>query len=232
MAIQGVEIDQSISNLAIKYFDQPADVPVSTYDGRAWLAASRQCYDLIMVDAYQDITIPFQMSSTEFFSLVRNHLNPGGVMVVNMNMIDDGQGSINAALTNTITRVFGSDAILTADVPQTTNRELFARRPASEDFSGAGGDKREAMRDYPGSELLAEAAARVSPDPDLSEMMKQVSSRLNTVGEVNGRVLTDDNAPVELLGMHAIDGIISREAGPYRRILRQEGIQGLIRDIS
>ena len=47
--------------------------------------------DVIMVDAYQDITIPFQMSSTEFFTMVREHLNPGGVMVVNMNMISDGQ---------------------------------------------------------------------------------------------------------------------------------------------
>ena len=232
MAIQGVEIDRTISDLAIKYFDQPADIPVSTYDGRAWLAASRQRYDLIMVDAYQDITIPFQMSSTEFFNLVRKHLNPGGVMVVNMNMIDDGQGSINAALTNTITRVFGSDAILTADVPQTTNRELFARRPASDDFPQTKGVRKAAMGDYPGSGLLAEAATRVSPDPDLSQMMEQVSSRLSTVGDARGRVLTDDNAPVELLGMHAIDGIISREAGPYRRILEQEGIQGLIREVS
>ncbi|WP_267431122.1 MULTISPECIES: spermidine synthase [unclassified Bifidobacterium] len=235
MAIQGVEIDRTISDLATKYFDQPADIPVSTYDGRAWLAASGQRFDLIVVDAYQDITIPFQMSSTEFFTLVRNHLNPGGVMVVNMNMIDDGQGSINAALTNTITRVFGSDAILTADVPQTTNRELFARRPASEDCSGSEGDnqgKKAAMRDYPHSDLLAEAAFRVSPDPDLSAMMEQVSTRLSTVGNAEGRVLTDDNAPVELLGMHAIDRIISREAGPYRRILQQEGIQGLVRELS
>ena len=232
MAIQGVEIDRSISDLAIKYFDQPADIPVSTYDGRAWLASSGHRYDLIMVDAYQDITIPFQMSSTEFFSLVRKHLNPGGVMVVNMNMIDDGQGSINAALTHTITRVFGSEAILTADVPQTTNRELFARRPGSDDFPGSEGDKKGSMRDYPGSDLLAEAAARVSPDPDLSQMMEQVSSRLSTVGDAKGRILTDDNAPVELLGMHAIDGIISREAGPYRRILQHEGIQGLIREVS
>lgn len=232
MAIQGVEIDRSISDLAIKYFDQPADIPVSTYDGRAWLASSGQRYDLIMVDAYQDITIPFQMSSTEFFNLVRKHLNPGGVMVVNMNMIDDGQGSINAALTNTITRVFGSEAILTADVPHTTNRELFARRPGSDDFPGSEGDKKGSMRDYPGSDLLAVAAAGISPDPDLSQMMEQVSSRLSTVGDAKGRILTDDNAPVELLGMHAIDGIISREAGPYRRILQQEGIQGLIREVS
>ena len=107
------------------------DIPVTTYDGRAWLAASHDKYDVIMVDAYQDITIPFQMSSTEFFTMVREHLNPGGVMVVNMNMISDGQGSINEALSDTIASVFGNGNTLTADVPNTTNRELFAKKPGS-----------------------------------------------------------------------------------------------------
>lgn len=51
-------------------------------------AVTRQRYDLIMVDAYQDIAIPFQMSSTEFFTMVSNHLNPGRVMMVKMNLTD------------------------------------------------------------------------------------------------------------------------------------------------
>ena len=60
-----------ITDLAVKYFELPEDVPVTTYDGRAYLNAIDKTYDVIMVDAYQDITIPFQMSSIEFFSLVR-----------------------------------------------------------------------------------------------------------------------------------------------------------------
>ena len=48
-----------------------------------------------MVDAYQDITIPFQMSSTEFFTEVKNHLTEGGVMVVNMNMRSEKEDAIN-----------------------------------------------------------------------------------------------------------------------------------------
>ena len=44
-----------------------------------------------MVDAYQDITIPFQMSSVEFFALVKENLTDDGVMVVNMNMKSDGK---------------------------------------------------------------------------------------------------------------------------------------------
>ena len=41
-------------------------------------------------------------------------------------------------------------------------------------------------------------------------------------------VLTDDRAPVEVLGMRAIDAIIAEQAGPYREILRTEGIGGLL----
>ena len=39
-------------------------------DGRAYLTASQEQFDVIMVDAYQDITIPFQLSSVEFFTEV------------------------------------------------------------------------------------------------------------------------------------------------------------------
>ncbi|MEK0306804.1 spermidine synthase [Bifidobacterium favimelis] len=230
MSIQGVESDRSISDLAVRYFGQPADLPVSTYDGRAWLAASRQHYDLIMVDAYQDITIPFQMSSVEFFSLVKDHLNPGGVMVVNMNMIDDGQGSINAALTATIAKVFGRDSLLTADVPQTTNRELFAKKTADRAQGGGSGT----MASLAGTGRLASAAAAMDGrgKTELMPEMERVSADLTPVAKGSGMVLTDDKAPVEVLGMHAIDGIISREVGPYQRILREEGIGGLLRQIS
>ena len=83
MNIEGVEIDEKITDLSRKYFSLSEDVPVTTYDGRAFLNASQKAYDVIMVDAYQDITIPFQMSSKEFFALVKSHLKDDGVMVVN-----------------------------------------------------------------------------------------------------------------------------------------------------
>ena len=59
--VEGVEIDAKITDLAHKYFELPEDIKVTTYDGRAYLNAIDTKYDVIMVDAYQDITIPFQM---------------------------------------------------------------------------------------------------------------------------------------------------------------------------
>ena len=124
IAVEGVEIDQSITDLAHEYFELPEDVKVTTYDGRAFLQDSEDSkYDVIMVDAYQDITIPFQMSSVEFFTLVRDHLNKDGVMVVNMNMKTDTEGGINDYLADTISNVFSE--VYTVDVKNNTNRELL-----------------------------------------------------------------------------------------------------------
>lgn len=223
--VTGVEIDEKITDLAGRYFDEPADIPVTTYDGRAWLSASRDTYDVIMVDAYQDITIPFQMSSAEFFRLVRSHLNPGGVMVVNMNMISDGEGSINEALTDTIASVFGASNMFTADVPGATNRELFAKAGGS-DGSGAGMGASAVAS-------LPDVTRERTGDARLERYMDDVASRLTAVNEpgADATILTDDKAPVELLGMRAIDGLIAEQAGPYREILRTEGIGGLIKAV-
>lgn len=205
-SISGVEIDQKITDLAGKYFELPDTIPVTTYDGRAYLQAVDQTYDVIMVDAYQDITIPFQMSTVEFFSMVRDHLKPGGVMVVNMNMHSEGTGSINAYLADTIASVF--PAVMTADVKGGSNRELYAAMDAA---------------------TLSGFDSKVSalPEGELKNHMLTVAEQLNAYVPGSYR-LTDDQAPVELLGMRVIDGMIQQELGYYRDIFREEGISGLL----
>ena len=224
--VQGAEIDQKIADIATEYFGLPDSVEVAVEDGRAYLTASQEQFDVIMVDAYQDITIPFQMSSTEFFTMVREHLNPGGVMVVNMNMISDGQGSINEALSDTIASVFGNGNTLTADVPNTTNRELFAKKPGS-------GSEENSMQQASKALNLRETTYERTGSEDLEWYMEEVASRFRKVNEPDSAssILTDDKAPVEVLGMHAIDQIIADEAGPYRQILKDEGFGGLLRAV-
>lgn len=202
--VEGVEIDPKITDLAYQYFDMPETVDVTTYDGRAYLQAVDTKYDVILVDAHQDITIPFQMSSTEFFTLVREHLTPGGVMAVNLNMYSDGEGSINQALCDTIASLFPN--VYTVDVPGTTNRELFA-----------------AMDGDP-AVLLRENRSEVR-DAELALHLERMSLASYEGG---GHVLTDDQAPVEVLGMRAIDGLIQKELQYYKGIYREEGLSGLL----
>ena len=209
-SVTGVEIDGKITDLAERYFSLPEDVPVVEYDGRAFLQAVDEEYDVILVDAYQDITIPFQMSSVEFFSLVQDHLDPGGVMVVNMNMHSDGEGSINEYLCDTIASVF--PYVSTADVSNNTNRELFA------------------SMDTDPAALLAGAIPSVR-DEDLREMMEIVLSGL-TPAEKGSHILTDDKAPVEVLGMRMIDSLIEDEVRYYKQIYQQEGLQRLLSSLT
>ncbi|MBR0141900.1 MAG: fused MFS/spermidine synthase, partial [Ruminococcus sp.] len=52
ISAEGVEIDGKITNLAHEYFELPEDIPVTEYDGRAFLNVCEKKYDVIMVDAY------------------------------------------------------------------------------------------------------------------------------------------------------------------------------------
>ena len=46
--------------------------------------------------------------------------------------------------------------------------------------------------------------------------------------KAGSHIMTDDKAPVELLGMQIIDGLITHEVEYYRRIYEEEGLQGLL----
>ena len=228
--ITGVEIDDKITDLAHKYFELPDTTNVTTYDGRAYLAAVDKTYDVIMVDAYQDITIPFQMSSVEFFTLVKKHLAPGGVMVVNMNMYSEdpnekstinsdapsvdpdnksGEPTINTYLADTISSVFKN--VVVVDVPGATNKELFAT--SSDDFLDN-----------------LKVNAKKETNDKLRDMMERALLTAKNY-DSSGKIMTDDKAPVELLGMKQIDSIIKDEVQYYKEIYINEGVQGLINSL-
>ena len=205
-SVEGVEIDSKITALARKYFDLPEDVKVTTYDGRAYLQAVGKKYDVIMVDAYQDITIPFQMSSAEFFALVKAHLNPGGVMVVNLNMTSKSRGRVSDWLSDAVAQVFSS--VYSVRVPASTNAVLFASE------SG---------------DMLDNLNRRIpeTGDGKLSVFLDNAADKIiNYHG--SGLLLTDDKAPVELLGMKAIDDIITDELEYYKNMFREYGIFGVL----
>lgn len=179
---------------------------VAVADGRAYLAASDKLFDVIMVDAYQDITIPFQLSSREFFTEVSKHLKPEGVMVVNLNMTSRENGSINEYLCDTMASVFAHTYV--ADVVGNTNTEVFCTNAAGlpERFAAS----------RAGLENARYAA-----------MMETVAASL-TEYNGGGCILTDDKAPVEVLGMRVLDELIADELDYYRGYFRSGDIAGLL----
>lgn len=206
VTITGVEIDDKITDLSRQYFNLPGDVEVITYDGRAYLNADDGRYDVIMVDAYQDITIPFQMSSVEFFTLVKEHLKGDGVMVVNMNMRGSGEGSINEYLCDTIASVFNT--VYTVDVYASGNTEVFASN--NEDIM-----------------VTMVANTMKEQDPDFFGKLDYVEKKLEKY-EAGSLIMTDDKAPVELLGMKVIDEMIQDEVSYYKEIYKKRGLSGIM----
>ena len=204
--IVGVEIDGKITMLAKKYFSLPEEVEVVTYDGRAFLQADKNFYDVILVDAFQDITIPFQMSSTEFFTLVKNHLTADGILVVNMNIRASGAGNINEFLIDTIGKNFSAIKII--DAHGVTNRILFA----------AADEK-----------ILNRLKSRAEnlDDENLSRLMIHIANTWTTPA-LSENILTDDRAPVEMLSMKALDNLIQKNLQHYKEIYRREGLDGIL----
>ena len=179
---------------------------VAVEDGRAYLTASEKQFDVIMVDAYQDITIPFQLSSVEFFTEVQRHLKPGGVMVVNLNMTSAQDGSINQYLCDTMSSVFAHT--YTVNVPANTNTVVFCS------------DSDDLRQTFDENRVLLQNASYAA-------MMETVARDLRdyTGGD---HILTDDKAPVELLGMRVLDELIDGQLSYYKEQFSMEEIINMV----
>ena len=67
----------------------------------------------------------------------------------------------------------------------------------------------------------------ITVNDELNQLMLNMRGVVN-VYKGGENILTDDKAPVELLGMREIDMMISEELGYYKSIYKKEGIEGII----
>jgi spermidine synthase len=84
--IDAVELDPEIVEIARVLFALPEDprIRVSVGDGRAFLEASDETWDVIVVDAFDDDAIPRPLLTEEFMRECRDHLAPGGAIAWNV----------------------------------------------------------------------------------------------------------------------------------------------------
>ena len=208
--IDGVEIDQKIVDLAYEYFDLDERVNVYVDDGRSFLEYGKgkdKTYDIIFVDAYQDISIPFAMSSKEFMQVVKAHLREDGLMMLNMNMRSDKPGSINDYLIDTSATAFSQIYTITTGG---TNRLLFASNNEN---------------------VLSLVANQLSDLPS-STLKTQLVKINNKIFEpvIANHILTDDKAPVEVLSMRVLDDIIMDELSIIKKGIKEKGFFGFLKD--
>lgn len=205
-----VEIDSKIADLATEYFNlQEDEANVYINDGRSFFSTpDAKQYDIILADAYQDITVPFHMSTQEFFKIVKEHLKPGGVLIVNVNMKSGSFTGVPEYLANTVKSVFNK--VYRADLSVVTNSLLFAS------------DDSEMLESYTNN-----VANQIPDGHDLYDISRYISNNLVEMTDTK-LILTDDLAPVEILGQKALNEIVSTEVDIVRGALKGKSLTEII----
>ena len=197
--IDGVEIDPAVTEAGRRYLgleDNPR-LTVHAADGRQFLELADERWDIIVVDAYHQPYIPFYLATEEFFRLVRERLEPGGVMALNVAGVP-GDESLSEAIGTTVLAAFPQ----AWRWPALRFNELLLAfdRPLERD----------------------ELAARAGDAPE--EVASLVPLFAADVEEVRatGDVLTDDVAPVEWLTDRMILDFVARGGELDERYLPTE----------
>jgi spermidine synthase len=187
--VDAVEIDPALTDVGRRLFDMHGpNLHVHTADARPFLRNATRRWDVIVVDAYRQPYIPFYLTTREFFDEVRDHLTPGGVVLVNVGHPSDSD-TLEKVLSATMGAALGT---VVRDPVKASNTVLV----------GSAGDV---------SAGALRAATRSLP-PDLAAVAAPTADRLAPALR-GGDVYTDDRAPVEWL----IDASIVRFAAEGER---------------
>ncbi len=81
-----VDIDPAVAELAERFlgFEAGPGERVHVDDARQFLRRSQRRWDYIFGDAYIGLSVPFHLTTTEFFAEVKRRLEPGGVFGLNL----------------------------------------------------------------------------------------------------------------------------------------------------
>jgi spermidine synthase/MFS family permease len=178
--IDGVEIDSAVVEIGKRYFDNddPRIDPI-VMDGRNFLQVTDRKYDLVLMDAYRQPYIPFHLVTREFFELVRDHMNDDAVLAVNVASVRGVSRELAQMIYKTMKEVFPTVVLVDA----TRSNDIIIATSVVKSF-WTGADHAEAV----GSAVALQRIKR--------------GLRKKIIGPVPGwesaRVLTDDQAPVEM----------------------------------
>lgn len=122
--IDGIELDPQIVEVGQRYFDlTDPNIHIIIGDGRYELNRLTTNYDLITLDAYKVPYIPWHLTTQQFFSEVRAHLTPEGVLAINVGRVPSDRRLVEA-ITATLLTVFPT--VHTIDISDSLNTILIA----------------------------------------------------------------------------------------------------------
>jgi spermidine synthase len=107
-SIDVVEIDPEITRVVYKYLGLPRDTRIRTFntDGRWFVMNCKEKYDIIFTDAFNDLSIPYHLTTREFVRQLNGTLTDDGILM--SNVIDNFQkGAFLPSYLRTLGEVFG-----------------------------------------------------------------------------------------------------------------------------
>jgi spermidine synthase len=119
IATTTVEIDPEVVRVAQKYFDFRPDSNdrVLVGDGRSLLAREKGPWDVIYLDAFFSDSVPFHLTTLEFFQLCRDRLAPGGLFAGNIAGLTMGRDQhLFWAMVRSAKQVFPNVAMLSPEL--------------------------------------------------------------------------------------------------------------------
>lgn len=108
MSVDVVELDPRVVEVAAAWFAMPAGDPrlaIHVMDGRRFVQTTTATYDVIVLDAYYADTLPFHLTTQDFFRELKARLTPGGVIAYNVIASVEGRRSL---LFRSMARTVGS----------------------------------------------------------------------------------------------------------------------------
>lgn len=178
--IDTVEIDPGVITAARHYFGIVDSDRVKYFDadGRVYLNRSKKKYDLILVDAFHGGFVPFHLLTKEFYQLLKNRLNAGGVAAFN---VHDGS-KLYASTVLTLGEVFkrvdlypsGEGEVITVATDAEPSFDTLAQRASA---------------------MQEQFKFRYALPAMFAKRIADVQSQTK-----RGEIITDDFAPVDLYG--------------------------------
>lgn len=180
--VEGYEIDPEIVRVGEQFFGmQLPNLDVHVEDARWGIAHSAGNFDLISVDAYQAPYIPPHMVTQEFFEILRDKLNAGGVVAINVGRSPTNRSLVDG-IASTLAGVF--PVVFSMDLPDSYNSILFACMDKSAGWVNVENAYQRIHSAQPGS-FFDHALQMTLPGRE----------EINTTGIV----FTDDRAPIEAM---------------------------------
>ena len=179
--IDVVELDPGVIAAGRKYFGlQETDkVHFIESDGRVLLNRNKEPYDLILLDAYRELGVPFHLLTREFYELIKTRLAPGGAVASNLS----GNSKLYVSSLATFRAVFAAvDVYPDWQKPDEAQGVVVATPGAR-----------------PAAEVLAQRAAALQAQYHFRYPLPELVGKRSTAPESgDAEVLTDDFAPVNL----------------------------------